>query len=201
MKVIVPLKVKVSVTQLRLTLCNPRNCSPTGSSVHRILHSRILVWVAIPVSRGSSQPKDWTQVSFIAGRFFTVWVTGKPIQAYWSGLPFPTPGDLPDPWIEPPSSVLFESLQAESLLSQNYQTVKIRLWHFFHKMFVNILKQKIEKQITNKLIIKQTFVTHWISARLVKWVISFKTQDNAMELAILTTWSFKLKKWNPGDVQ
>ena len=46
-----------------------------GSSIHGILQARILEWVAIPFSRGSSQPRDWTQVSSIAGRFFTTWVT------------------------------------------------------------------------------------------------------------------------------
>ena len=45
---------------------------------------RILQWVAIPFSRGSSKPKDWTQVSHIAGRFSTSWVT-REAQEYWSG--------------------------------------------------------------------------------------------------------------------
>ena len=48
-----------------------------GSSVHGILQARILEWVAIPFSRGSSQPRDQTLVSCIAGRFFTVWDTRK----------------------------------------------------------------------------------------------------------------------------
>ena len=43
--------------------------------VHEILQARILEWVAFPFSRESSQPRDWTQVSYIAGRFFTSWVT------------------------------------------------------------------------------------------------------------------------------
>ena len=51
------------------------DCSPPGSSVHRILQERILEWVAIPFSRGSSQPRDRTWLSCIIGRFFTVWVT------------------------------------------------------------------------------------------------------------------------------
>ena len=55
------------------------DCSPPGSSVHEILQARILEWVAIPFSRGSSQPRDQTQVSCIAGRFFTIWPPGKPI--------------------------------------------------------------------------------------------------------------------------
>ena len=62
-----------------LTLCDPMDCSLPGSSVHRILQARILEWVAIPFFRGSSQPWDKTQVSGIAGRFFTIWPPVKPI--------------------------------------------------------------------------------------------------------------------------
>ena len=51
------------------------DCSPPGSSVHGILQARILEWIAIPFSRRTSQPRDWTWVSHIAGRFFTVWTT------------------------------------------------------------------------------------------------------------------------------
>ena len=54
------------------TLCNPIDGSPPGSSVPGILQARILEWVAMPSSRGSSQPRDGTQVSCVAGRFFTV---------------------------------------------------------------------------------------------------------------------------------
>ena len=53
------------------TLCDPMDCNPPGSSVHGILQSRILEWVVISFCRGSSQPKDQTQVSCIAGGFFT----------------------------------------------------------------------------------------------------------------------------------
>ena len=55
------------------TLCNPRNSSPPGSPIPGILQATILGWVAIPFARGSSQPSGWTQISCIAGRFFTVW--------------------------------------------------------------------------------------------------------------------------------
>ena len=51
-------KVKVKVVQLCMTLCDPMDCSLLGSSVHGILQNRILEWVAIPFSRGSSQPRD-----------------------------------------------------------------------------------------------------------------------------------------------
>ena len=57
------------------TLYNPMDCSPPGSSVHGILQPRILEWVAISSSRGASRPRDQTQVSRIAGRFFIDWVT------------------------------------------------------------------------------------------------------------------------------
>ena len=72
--------VKMLVTQPRPTLCNPLDCSPPGSSVHGILQARILEWFAISFSRGSSQPRDRTQVSHIVGRFFTTWATRKVLQ-------------------------------------------------------------------------------------------------------------------------
>ena len=53
------------------TLCDPRDCSPQGSSVRGILHKKILEWVAIAFSRESSRPRDQSWVSYIAGRFFT----------------------------------------------------------------------------------------------------------------------------------
>ena len=71
------LKMHVLVTQSCLTLCNPVDCSRPGSSVPGILQARILGWVAIPFSRGSSQPKDQTWVSCISGKFFAVWATKK----------------------------------------------------------------------------------------------------------------------------
>ena len=65
---------EVLVTQSCLTLCNPMDCSPPGqnSSVHRILQTRILEWAAIPFSRESSQSRNQTQVSCIAGGFFAI---------------------------------------------------------------------------------------------------------------------------------
>ena len=70
-----PLKVKneSEVGQSCLTLCVPTDCSPPGSSIHRIFQARVLEWVAVSFSRGSSWPRDRTQVSHIVGRHFTVW--------------------------------------------------------------------------------------------------------------------------------
>ena len=67
--------LKLKVIQSYLTLCDPVDCI-----VHGILQARILEWVAFPFSRGSSQSRDWTQISHIIGRFFTSWTTGE---AHW----------------------------------------------------------------------------------------------------------------------
>ena len=64
-----------TVTQLCLTVYNSMDCSRPGYSIHRILQARILDWVTIPFSRGSSLPRDQTQVSCIVSRFFTIWAT------------------------------------------------------------------------------------------------------------------------------
>ena len=65
------MKVKMKVAQSCLTLCNPMDC------VHGILQARILEWVAFPFSRGSSQPRDRTQVSHISGLFLTSWAISE----------------------------------------------------------------------------------------------------------------------------
>ena len=72
-------KVRVKVAQLCQALCNPMDCA-----VHRILQARIMEWVTFPFSRGSSQHRDQIQVSHIAGRFFTSWIT-RETQEYWNG--------------------------------------------------------------------------------------------------------------------
>ena len=80
------------VTQLCLTLCNPRACSLLGSSVHGIRQARILEWVATPFSRGSSPPRDQIQVSTTSANWEAHKTTGtqiytKPkqmsISGYW----------------------------------------------------------------------------------------------------------------------
>ena len=68
------------VSQSCPTLCNPTDCSLPGSFIHRIFQARVLEWVAISFSRGSSRPRDWTQVSRIVGRRFTVWATREVYQ-------------------------------------------------------------------------------------------------------------------------
>ena len=132
--------VLCSVIQLCLTPCNPMDCSSSGSSVHGILRVRILEWVAMPSSRGSSQPRDRACISCIAAGFFFVEPCENPSKSfsmkvkikvvqscltlydpkefsrleYWSGLPCPSLGDLPNPGIEPGSP----ELQGGSLPSE-----------------------------------------------------------------------------------
>ena len=64
-------KKESEVAQLCLTLCNPMDYSPPGSSIQGILQARTLEWVVISFSRGSSHPRSRTQVSCTAGRLFT----------------------------------------------------------------------------------------------------------------------------------
>ena len=80
------------VTQSCLTLCDPLDCSPLVSSVHRIFQARILEWVAISYSRRSSQPRDPTRISCVSC----------------------SAGDLPNPKIQPVSPVS-PALQEDSL--------------------------------------------------------------------------------------
>ena len=135
------LKDKNQLKKLKVTQSCPTLWDPMDYTVHRVLQARILKWVAISFSRGSYPPRDQTRVSYIVGRFFTSWATreaykvlvaklsdspqphglqptrlsvGFSRQEYWSGLPFPSPGDLPDPGIKPKSP----ALQADSLLSK-----------------------------------------------------------------------------------
>ena len=110
----------------------PMDCSPPGSSVHGILQARILEWVAISFPRGSSQPRDWTQVSLVAGRFFTTEPPGKPKStgvgslSLFQGI-FPTQGLNPSllhcrqtlyHWshLGSPTLVIFKNLILEKLI-------------------------------------------------------------------------------------
>ena len=73
-------KKESEVAQLCPTLCNPVDYSPSGFSVLGRLQARILEWVTISFSRGSSRPRDWTQVSRIGGKCFNLWATRVPVK-------------------------------------------------------------------------------------------------------------------------
>ena len=71
------------VTQSCPTLCDPVDYSLPGSSIHGIFQARMLEWVAISFSRRSSQPRDWSPVSCIAGRHFTLWASREVLYGAW----------------------------------------------------------------------------------------------------------------------
>ena len=76
-------KKKVKLKSLsHVWLCNPMDCSLTGSSIHGIFQARILEWVAISFSWGSSRPRDRTQVFCVSGRLFTIWGTRETLQLH-----------------------------------------------------------------------------------------------------------------------
>ena len=75
--VVLTFEFAVKVTRSYLTLCNPMDYI-----VHGILQARILEWVPFPFSKGSFQPRDRTQVSCIASRFFTSWATSESVKTY-----------------------------------------------------------------------------------------------------------------------
>ena len=85
--------VVVLVTQSCPTLCDPMDYSTSGSSVHGILQARILQWVAIPFSRGSSQHGEQTCVSCVAGRFFTIWTDREALCLFKKNKKLSIPSD------------------------------------------------------------------------------------------------------------
>ena len=72
------------VAQSCPTLCDSMDCSLSGSSIHGIFQARVLEWIAISFSRGSSWPRNPTPVSHIAGRHFTIWATREAYYTLWS---------------------------------------------------------------------------------------------------------------------
>ena len=93
--------------------------SPPGSSFHGTPQERIINWVAIPFSRGSSRPRDQTKVSWIVGRFFTIWPTREA----------PYILDLPaNPWLLLRWNTLIYFLNSQPSLSLNFQIVFPKTW-------------------------------------------------------------------------
>ena len=76
------------VAQSCLTLCDPMDCSPPGSSVHGIFQAWILEWVAVSFSRGSSWLRNRIRVSCIIGRRFTIWATRLRELLKWDWYPY-----------------------------------------------------------------------------------------------------------------
>ena len=126
------------VIQSCLTLCNPVDCRPLGSSGHGIILARILEWVAISFSRGSSWPRNRTQVSHTAGRFFTTWAT-REAHGIW---------DLTGPRIEPGSFTLAGELLTSGLPGKFQR-------HFFWNGKANRVRFKVGRENVCVLVVNQ----------------------------------------------
>ena len=94
------MNVESLVAQSCPTLCNPMDHSLTSSSVHGIFQARILEWVAISFSRGSSRPRNQIWVSHIVGRRFTIWATREVQILEWVALPFSRGSSQPRDWTQ-----------------------------------------------------------------------------------------------------
>ena len=104
------------VAQRCRTLCDPVDCNSPGSSVHEILQGGILEWVAMLFPRGPSLPRDQTQVSRIAGRFFTVSATREAPLTAATAKSLQSCPTLCDPIDgSPPGSLVPGILQARTL--------------------------------------------------------------------------------------
>ena len=134
---------------------------PMDYTVPEILQARILEWVAFPFSRGSSQHRDQTQVSCIAGRFSTSWDTREG-QEYLSAYPIPSPGDLPNPGIEPESP----TLEADSLPTE--LSGKPWYWACYWACYMASLVPQLVKSPSAMW---ETWV--WSLARILGWVAIF----------------------------
>ena len=95
----IPLKWSVVIPMKWKSLSRIRLFVTLWTVVHGILQARILEWVAVLFSRGSSQSRDWTQVSHIAGRFFTSWATREAQELEWVAYPFSGGFSWPRNWI------------------------------------------------------------------------------------------------------
>ena len=87
--------------QVKVAQSCPILCNPVDYTVHEILQARILEWVAFPFSRGSSQPRDQTQVSHIHCRWILYQLSHKGSLRILECVPVPSPADFPNPGIEP----------------------------------------------------------------------------------------------------
>ena len=130
-----------------LTLCDPMDCSQPGSSVHGILQARILEWVAISFSRGSSQPRGWTQVSCIADRRFILWATkqGDNIQPWCTPFPIWNQSVVPRPVLTVASWPAYRFLKRQVRwpgISISFRISHSLLWSTQSKVLAESINQK-----------------------------------------------------------
>ena len=119
---LLPSSLLCSVAQTCPALCNPMDCSPPGSSVLGILQARTLEWVSMPSSRGSSQIRNRTQVSHIAGGFF-YHLSHQGSQRVLEWIAYPFSSGSSDPEIKPRSPALQVDSLPDELLEKPSQLI------------------------------------------------------------------------------
>ena len=118
---------------LDLVLCDPLHCRLPGSSIQGdSVQTRTLEWVTKPSFRGSSQPRDWTQVSHISGGFSTIWATRKALMlwqilAIWSLVPLPFLACIPGS-----SQLLLKASLKISSITFLACEISAIVWYFEH---------------------------------------------------------------------
>ena len=122
-----------------MTLCDCMDCSLPGSFICGVFQARILEWVAISFSRGSSRPRDQTRISSLAGRFFT---TEPPVNSERAVLPWPPdpipmffPTKLYSPW----SQIAFWSSERLKTNSFVQKLIASRVFHENHLLSSGIV--------------------------------------------------------------
>ena len=122
-----------------------------GFSVHGIFQARVLEWVAISFSRRSSRPRDWTQISCIVGRCFTVWATRE---VFFLANSQPTPRHLSKPsqdqqsclatqWLTTGAWASPAEIQRAPYTHRQYKNVLVCHWCFVAGCFGALLRQQI----------------------------------------------------------
>ena len=121
------------------TLCDPMECSLSGSSICGIFQARVLEWIAIYFSRGSIWPRNWTWVFCIAGRRFTIWATTETvcsesnIKYLWSTC-----------WVVSPDFSSNYFLDYNLHISQAKSLGSLLNWKFLHPIFIVMDTGKLE---------------------------------------------------------
>ena len=131
-------------------LCDPMDCSPPGSSVHGILQARILEWVAMPSSRGSSRPRDWTWVSSVSS-------TGRRILYHSHHLGASVIPEWSTEW----SALLLPGILVTSLSRPIFTVLNFLTWSFTVHMFFGLNFKLLWSQLIINLQREMAFLFCW----------------------------------------
>ena len=206
-----------SVAQLYVTLCDSMDCSPPGSSVNEIFQARTLEWVAISYSRGSSRRRDLTQVSCIAGIFFTNWATGEALEsqhAQWLSvmqLVDATPLSSQKLWKLDGITAFLAS--STSLFQLHFSLLRVKANASFSQRIraVALFSSQCKNQVWPLLLLQQeerirTWENHYKKQQLLSSILLYTHMDTSVlsSSSISLNWGKKKKrkdriyKWDAG---